>query len=216
MILDLLFPNRCIHCNRTIGGQQIVCAFCLDKISFLHEGMAAHEELAQRCRLLFPAKNTMALMKFEAGGLSQEIIHELKYRKREKIGKTLAEWALQKLDISAVNADFIATVPLHPKKLKARGYNQLSLFASTISKATGIPYREKLIRRNFYKSAQAQKNRLARTETGQLFTVTEPVNNSHILLIDDVLTTGNTIASVAWELLRERTNTVSILVMAVD
>jgi predicted amidophosphoribosyltransferase len=73
-----------------------------------------------------------------------------------------------------------------------------------------------LIERNFYKKAQAQKNRDERTYKEQLFSVTKKISNQHVLLIDDVFTTGNTMSAVAWEVLKAGNNKVSVLVMAVD
>ena len=108
------------------------------------------------------------------------------------------------------------TVPLHPKKLKKRGYNQLHLFANTLSKHWGIPHQENFLKRNSYQKAQARKDKLHRLETKYDFSVTENLHGKHILLIDDVFTTGNTINTIAWEILKNPSNKISVLVMAID
>ena len=155
-------------------------------------------------------------MMFEKESVSRKIVHQLKYGSREKVGKILAEWTSESINFQENKPDLIVSVPLHPKKLKKRGYNQLHLFAETLSKNTGIPFDHHLIRRNFYRKAQAKKDKSHRDETENLFSVTQEISDKHILLVDDVFTTGNTMSSVAWEILKAGKNQVSVLVMALD
>lgn len=216
MPLDLLFPNRCLHCNRVIDAQELVCEICIDKIHFTHHRFTDDNELKKRCKLLFPVENAFALMQFEEESLSRKIVHDLKYKSREKIGEILAQWTLERLDFNQYKPDLLVSVPLHPKKLNERGYNQLHLFTETISKHFEIPYDHTLIKRNSYKKAQALKDRAHRSETKNIFSITKPIQNQHVLIIDDVFTTGNTMSSVAWEILKEGHNKVSVLVIAVD
>lgn len=166
--------------------------------------------------MLFPIENAFSLMQFEKENLSRKIIHELKYKSREQVGKILAEWTAERLNFKNKKPDLLVTVPLHPKKLKERGYNQLHLFTETLSKAHEIPFDHNLIKRNYYSKAQALKNKQHRVETDNIFSIKKNISEKHILLIDDVFTTGNTLSSVAWEILKAGNNTVSVLVMAID
>ncbi len=216
MILDLFFPNRCIHCNRIIDGNLIVCGICFEQIHFTHSDYFTGNQLKEKCKLLFPIENAYALMQFEQENLSRKIIHELKYKSREKTGKILADWITERLDFKDRKPDILVSVPLHPKKEKERGYNQLHLFTRTLSEFFNIPSDNNLIKRNHYSRAQALKNKKHRLETRNTFSLTRKISNQHILLIDDVFTTGNTLATVAWEILKEENNKVSVLVMAVD
>lgn len=216
MFLDFLFPNRCLNCNSIINAENLVCEACIDQIHFTHHIFGEENELKKRCRLLFPVENAYALMQFGEESLSRKIVHDLKYKSREKVGKILAKWTAKRLDFKNENPDLLVSVPLHPKKLKERGYNQLHLFTETLSEHFEIPYDHTLIKRNFYKKAQALKDKAHRSATEKLFSISKPVQNQHVLLIDDVFTTGNTMSSVAWEILKEGNNKVSVLVMAVD
>lgn len=216
VILDFLFPNRCLNCNRIIPAEEIVCEACFNQIHFTHWNFISENILKQKCRLLFPVENAFALLQFEKESLTRKIVHELKYKNREKVSKILAKWTIEKFDFQDQKPDLIVTVPLHPRKQKERGYNQLHLFADTISRKFNIPTDHFLIKRNRYKKAQALKDKAHRAETENVFSITKPIENQHILLIDDVFTTGNTMASVAWEILKSGNNKVSILVMAVD
>lgn len=216
MILDLLFPNRCLHCNRIIDGEELVCELCFDQIYFTHHRFSENNILKQKCNLLFPTENAFALMQFEEESLSRKIVHELKYKSRERVGKILAEWTSEQLNFGESKPDLLVSVPLHPKKLKERGYNQLHLFTQTLSKNFGIPYDHEVMKRNFYKKAQALKKKSQRGDTENLFSLNKPIENKNVLLIDDVFTTGNTMSSVAWEILKKGNNKVSVLVIAVD
>jgi ComF family protein len=154
-------------------------------------------------------------MNFEQGNLAQKIIHQLKYADKEYFGKHIAQWTFDRLEFLQ-KPDLLVSVPLHPKKQKKRGYNQLHLFAKTLSEHYGIPLENDLLKRNFYNQAQAKKDRNHRTEVDRLFSVTQKIENQHILLVDDVLTTGNTLSAIAWEFLKNSNNKISVLVMALD
>ncbi|MDR6487691.1 ComF family protein [Chryseobacterium vietnamense] len=216
MILDLLFPNRCIHCNKIIDPELLVCGLCFNQIHFTHYDYFENNPIKEKCNLFFPVENTFALIQFEEEGLSRKIIHDLKYRSREKVGKILAGWATERLDFKNEKPDLLASVPLHPRKLKERGYNQLHLFTETLSAFYNIPFDHRLIKRNHYSKAQALKDKKHRLESSNTFSVTQAVTGKHILLIDDVFTTGNTVSSIAWEILNAGDNRVSVMVMAVD
>ena len=216
MILDLLFPNRCIQCNRIIDSELLVCDICFSQIRFTHYHYSENNPVKEKCSLLFPVENTFSLFQFEKESLSRKIIHELKYRSREKTGKILAHWTTERLDFKDEKPDLMVSVPLHPKKLKERGYNQLHLFTETLAAFYHIPFDHNLIQRNHYSKAQALKDKKHRAETENPFSVTKNISDKNILLIDDVFTTGNTVSSIAWELLNAGNNRVSILVMAMD
>ncbi|HCN47998.1 MAG TPA: ComF family protein [Chryseobacterium sp.] len=216
MILDLFFPNRCIECSRIIDSDLLVCDLCFNQIHFTHYDYFENTPIKEKCSLFFPIENAFALIQFEKENLSRKIIHELKYRGREKVGKILAEWTTERLDFKNAKPDLMVSVPLHPKKLRERGYNQLHLFTETVSAFYEIPFDHQLLKRNHYSKAQALKDKKHRLEAVNTFSVTQPVTGKHILLIDDVFTTGNTISSVAWEILNAGDNKVSVLVMAMD
>lgn len=216
MLLDLLFPNRCLQCNRIIAAQELVCGICIEQVNFTHQEFTTPNSLTERCSLLFPVKHAFALMQFEEDSLSRKIVHQLKYGKREIVGKVLAGWVCERLDFADDAPDLIITVPLHTKKLRERGYNQLHLFTETLAAHFNIAFDLQLVKRNHYRKAQAKKDKLHRTGTEGLFSVTKRIENRHLLIIDDVFTTGNTMSSVAWEILKAGNNTVSVLVMAVD
>lgn len=213
--LNTLFPNRCIECDDVIDNKEIICLKCFSKIEFTHWDFGENP-LKQKAEFLFPIEKAFALMHFEKNSLSRKVIHQLKYSHQEKVGRILARWVCEQVDLSNQNIDLLASVPLHPKKLKERGYNQLHLFTERLSECFNIPYQHDLLKRDSYNKAQATQNKVYRESSYYHFSLIQKVENKHILLIDDVFTTGNTISTLAWELLKNKGNKISILVMAID
>lgn len=217
MILDFLFPNRCLECSQLIDKTEIVCEICKDKINFSNHQFCKNNILKEEASLLFPVENAFSLMLYEKRSLAQKIIQQLKYNHREKLGKNLAEWTIGELHFEDKKPDLMVTVPLHPKKLKQRGYNQLHIFGDELSKHYQIPVNHNLLSRTEHAKAQAKKDQRDRLKTKNTFQLTEKISEKHILLIDDVYTTGNTISNIAWEILRNSKNVkISLLVMAMD
>lgn len=189
---------------------------CFEKIQFTHFDYFGENILKEICKTLFPVENAYALIQFEKESVSRKIIHELKYKNREKTGEILANWVTERIDFKNSKPDLIVSIPLHKKKLKERGYNQLHLFAETLSEFYNIPFDHKVILRSSYSKAQALKDKKHRLNTGNLFSMNKNISGKHVLLVDDVFTTGNTIATAAWEILKTGNNKVSVLVMAID
>ena len=154
MFLDVLFPNRCLECHEIISKNEIVCVKCLDKIHFTHWDFGENL-LKQKAQFLFPVENAFSLMFFDKKGLSRKILHQLKYRNQERVGGILADWVTERMEIIE-KPDLLINIPLHPKKLKERGYNQLHLFTEKLAEYYEIPFRHDLLQRESYHKAQAQ------------------------------------------------------------
>lgn len=215
MFKDFFFPDRCLSCNQIIGAKTYVCGLCKNQISFCNLEFEADNILKEHCKTLFPVENAFSLMEFQKEGLSRELMHHLKYKNRENISEIFAEWTIARLNFKE-NPDLITSVPLHPKKMKQRGYNQLHSFTEKIAKHYQIPFDNNLIKRNYYAKAQALKNKKGREKQEQLFSLQKSIVGKHVLIIDDVFTTGNTMSMMAWEILKDKNNKVSVLVMAHD
>ena len=215
MFKDFFFPDRCVGCNLIIAAKTYVCELCKNQISFCNLEFEAENILKENCKTLFPVENAFALMEFQKEALSRELMHHLKYKNRENIAEIFAEWTIERLTFKQ-KPDLIISVPLHPKKTKERGYNQLHLFTEKISDYYQIPFDHHLIKRNYYAKPQALKNKKGREKQEQLFSLQKPIIGKHVLIIDDVFTTGNTMSMMAWEILNNKNNKVSILIMAHD
>ena len=166
-----------------------------------------------------PVEHVSALVYFHKKGIVQELIHSLKYRGQEAIGTVLGEWYAEELKNIPVlsTVDTIIPVPLHLKKLRERGYNQVTEFGNALAKSLQIPVNTSILFRQVYSKTQSQKNRLGRTEgIDTIFDVSfdEKDHNKHFLLIDDVITTGATLEVCAKALLKIPGTKISIVCMA--
>jgi len=166
-----------------------------------------------------PVEHVSALVYFHKKGIVQELIHSLKYRGQEAIGTVLGEWYGEELKSSQLlqTVDAIIPVPLHRKKFRERGYNQVTEFGNALAKKLEIPVNNSILYRQVYSKTQSQKNRLGRTEgIDTIFDVSfdEKDHNKHFLLIDDVITTGATLEVCAKALLKIPGTKISIVCMA--
>jgi ComF family protein len=159
-----------------------------------------------------------AFFHFSKGEKVQRMIHKLKYNGEKEIGVKVGEWMGQELKEADgfAKADLVVPVPLHPRRQSKRGYNQSAMLAEGLSKSMGIPFSEAMAR---YKetTTQTRKHRYERFENvNRVFGVRNiaKVENKHILLVDDVITTGSTLIACAESLLEVPGTKVSIATMA--
>ncbi|WP_233131514.1 ComF family protein [Tenacibaculum holothuriorum] len=152
-------------------------------------------------------------------GKVQQLIHHLKYKNREDIGSFLGNWFGHQLKEQKLftNINYIVPVPLHPKKLKLRGYNQVTKFGISLSNILNIEYKPNILIRTSISKTQTLKQRFERfsnTNTKFKLTNIQFFENKHILLIDDVITTGATLEACCNELLKTKNITISIATLA--
>jgi ComF family protein len=156
---------------------------------------------------------------FHKKGIVQELIHNLKYKGQEEIGTVLGEWYAEDLKNSTIiqSVDEIIPVPLHKRKLRERGYNQVTNFGLSLSDGFNIAYNPNLLVRNIYSKTQYWKNLLNRSDgIDTIFDVVfnEKDHNKHFLLIDDVITTGSTLEACSHALLKIPGPKISMVCMA--
>lgn len=198
-LFDLFFPSLCAGCKHLLlPSEDLICTACRHELPF-----TSHPELTENEAFLkFYGKadisSAQCLLYYAHSGIVRQCIHELKYRGNQGIGRIFADFicASETATDRMKEADVIVPVPLHPKKLRQRGYNQVSTFARRISEQLGIPVSETLLVRNYHSKSQTKSNRSGRTNLKkELFSVsqTEAFQGKHILIVDDVLTTGSTL-----------------------
>ena len=206
-LYGLFFPDLCLACSRNTPVKgDIFCLSC--QIKLPKTGFHDHREnpFTERFWGRLPLSSGAAFFHFVKGGRVQHLIHQLKYKEKRTIGLELGRsyGALLRASPFFETVDLIVPVPLHPKKRRKRGYNQSAVFAAGLSGSMGIPWREKVLRRNHYTVTQTQKSRMERQENvWNAFELTDPtaIRGKHILLVDDVLTTGATLEACGARLL---------------
>ena len=219
-IINLFFPPVCAGCHSfLITNGKVICALCSHNIPQTNHHLNPDNEAFNKFYGRIPLEHTSALMYFHKKGIVQELIHNLKYKGQEKIGTILGEWYAEDLKNSEIlqSVDEIIPVPLHKRRLRERGYNQLTNFGLTLSKRLNIDYNPNLLVRNVYSKTQSKKNLWNRSEgIDATFDVVfnENDHNKHFLLIDDVLTTGSTLEACSHALLKIPGTKISIVCMA--
>jgi ComF family protein len=219
-LLNLFFPPVCGGCNSfLLTNEKVICTLCRHHIPLTNHHLLPENEAFKKFYGRIPLEYASAFVYFHKKGIVQELIHKLKYKGHEEIGAVLGHWYAQDLKesihLNAVN--MIIPVPLHKKKLKERGYNQVSTFGKALSAEFNISYEDSILIRTVYSKTQSKKNLLDRSEgISAVFDVsfTEEHHNKHFLLVDDVITTGATLEACARALLKIPGAKISIVCMA--
>lgn len=200
-MLHFIYPRLCLGCAKTLMAQEdLLCIECNELLPLTDYHHILHNESYRRFEGRISVEQATSLAYYTKEGLLQYLLHEFKYKGNKKIaillGSRLA-FALSKTDwIKGI--DLIVPVPLHEKKIQSRGYNQSDLIAQKISLDLSIPIHSSSLVRLRNTETQTHKSREQRTENmSYAFGLkdTSDLTNKHILLLDDVLTTGATLES---------------------
>ncbi len=204
----LFYPEICDACGKSLKFQEhILCTSCLVKIPRTNYHLDKESELAQVFWGRIPVENIAALMHFVKGSPYRKLIHKLKYKKRPDIGIFLGKELGAELYQSNVfsDVDIIVPVPLHKNRQKTRGYNQAEQIGIGLSESMKIPQNVTNLYRAISTNTQTKKGRFERWENvSSVFQIHDEnlFKNKHILLVDDVITTGATIEACAQRLLQ--------------
>lgn len=219
-ILNFFFPELCAACQEhLLTGEKVLCIRCILHLPETGCWKNADNSIAKQFWGKVPLHTAVAWCHFGKGTGMQRMIHQLKYKNRPDIGLRLGQLcagALSQGDIFG-DPDLIVPVPLHPAKQKGRGYNQAACFGRGLSEVWELPLREDVLRRVKNTSSQTRKHRFERSaNVERVFEVSQDrlQGIAHVLLVDDVLTTGSTLAAAATELLKVPGLKVSVLTLA--
>jgi len=219
-IINLFFPAVCAGCHSfLLSNENVICTLCRHNIPLTNHHLNSENESFKKFYGRIPVEHSSALLYFHKKGIVQELIHNLKYKGQEEIGTVLGEWYAEDLKNSTIiqSVDEIIPVPLHRRKLRERGYNQVTNFGLELSKNLNIPYESNILVRKVYSKTQSKKTLLHRSDDiDTIFDVvfTEKDHNKHFLLIDDVITTGSTLEACSHALLKIPGAKISIVCMA--
>lgn len=219
-LLNLFFPNYCQSCgNALVAQEEVICYHCL--FSLPKTGFHFHVE-NPISRLFWGRVNfqsASSYLFFSKGGNVQQLLHSLKYKGHQETGIYLGELYGKELAKSDLfnSAEIIMPVPLHPTKKRIRGYNQSEKIANGLSNSMNIPSFSDNLAKVVHTESQTTKTRYERWQNVKdTFHVNEPkeIEGKHILLVDDVLTTGATIEACATKLLEVPDTRVSVVTLA--
>lgn len=217
---NLLYPRLCPACNKLLKqGEKEICIPCAYDLPYTDFHLYPDNPLAKQFWGRVPLHAAMALLYFSKGGRTQNLIHHLKYKDQPQIGLLLGRAIGLRLLQSEVYSgiDLLLPVPLHPRRERLRGYNQSDYIARGIAEALHIPVANNILFRNISTATQTSKSRYDRyTNLQEVFIVKQPaaILNKHVLLVDDVITTGATLEACAQAILQHHPLKISVAAAA--
>lgn len=219
-LISVFYPTSCACCDAYLSSNEmLICVSCRHDLPFFDNNDFKNNKLQHVFTGRIPLEETGSFLEFYKHGKVKNLIHQLKYKGNQDIGHYLGIWwgsQLAKSDILS-QIDCIIPVPLDKKKQKKRGYNQLTSFGHALSKQLQIPYNDSILIKKTGNSTQTYKKRFDRfLNTETIFELKDDnvFYDQHILLIDDVITTGATIESCCKALLKTEKIKISVLSIA--
>ncbi len=206
--LHLIFPHNCEGCGTDIlNDDSFLCAKCLNELPETGFVAAALNPLEKRFYGRIKVEQAGAGFYFSKDGLLQHLINQLKYKSNRQMGHYLGKLlGYQLLDTNRFNTvDALIPLPLNPKREAKRGYNQSQMICEGIVSVWKKPIINDAISRIIYTETQTNKNVSNRWDNvEQAFAVTDDskIKGKHIILIDDVITTGASIEACGTALLK--------------
>jgi len=219
--VNLFYPETCIGCNISLStGEQVLCTDCRTQLPVAYHDLMHNDKMSELFYARVALEHLTSLLYYEKIGTVQRLIHALKYQKQEHIGSFLGSWMGTYLseDVRFNDVDLVVAVPVHPKRLRERGYNQVTKFGQCIADEMGVRFRESVITKNRNTIKQAQLDQRHRSDESQSpYQLGESMDlGQHILLVDDVITTGTTLTLCARELHKIPNTRISIATMGIS
>lgn len=219
-MLNVLFPEGCASCKKKLlGSEKVLCTQCRHVLPLVCHHRTNNDGMKAVFYGRVPISNATALLQFNKKGITQELLHNLKYRGNEKISYFFGAWLGQELaEIEAYQAiDCIIPVPIHKHKKRKRGYNQVTGFGKEIATILKKPMLDDVLVKTLQTKSQVFKQRFTRFGSSEMFTVqrSEKIRSQHILLVDDIVTTGATLETCAAKLVEAGAREISLATIAI-
>jgi len=217
-VLDFVSPRLCVICGRRLlPSQPLLCSHCTLHLPVTNYYLSPLDNpMARLFWGLFPIERASALFFYEPKASTRELIYDLKYRGYPMIGEEMGALIARHYQPAGFfeGVDAIIPVPLTRRRRWQRGYNQSEMLARGIREVTGLPILTDVLKRTSFKGSQTKRNQWERRENVDgVFRLVRPddIRGKHILLIDDIITTGATIVACADELCKAGDVKISVL-----
>jgi ComF family protein len=219
-LFHLFFPHTCVGCGSdVIDTDRFICLQCVNDLPHTNFAMHSTNPVEKKFWGRIPVASAMSEFYFSKTSVIQNLIHEFKYKGNKKIGHYLGNMIGKSLiNSNRFPIDAIIPLPLFEKKEKKRGYNQAEILCYGISEELNIPVIKNNVIRMIHTETQTKKGRLERwTNVEKVFFVKHPesLENKHLLLVDDVITTGSTLEACGSKILKVKNVKLSIATLAI-
>ena len=213
--IDLVFPNCCPGCDQPlVSGEEHLCTSCELDLPVYPANENINQYFAGRLEL----EEARAFIKFYTAGIAQKLLHHIKYQGDQDLGEHLGKMFMHHLIAKSVysNVEVIVPVPLHKSKFRARGYNQSEILARGMADVLGVAVDSGSVKRFRKSETQTRKNRAERWQNvSGIFEVTnDSLQGKHVLLVDDVITTGATLEACGEIILSAGAASLSVAALA--
>lgn len=218
--ISIFYPRSCVACgNALMQNESHFCLPCLMHLPETNYHLMEHSPLDYVFEGRVSVEKVASMLFYKKGNQVQHILHALKYKGNKEVGSFLGELYGRQLLKSPYyqSIDCIIPIPLHPKKMRIRGYNQSEWIAMGLSKSMSIPYFTDILLRSEFTETQTKKSRFNRWENVKnVFVIAddEKIKGKHVLLCDDVLTTGATMEAAISKLKKIEGMRVSVATLA--
>ena len=218
--ISLFYPQLCLSCGENITpGEDAICISCQVKLPKTGFHLEKENSFTDRFWGRVNIESGASFYHFSKEGRVQHLIHNLKYKGRYEVGIKLGNLYGKVLKKSPLyrNIDVIIPVPLHPKKELKRGYNQSVMFAKGLSETMEVEWKKNILISTKMSETQTKKSRLERLENVKdVFKINDVdfLKDKHVLIVDDVLTTGATLEACTMKILEIPGTKVSLATIA--
>lgn len=219
-VTHLFFPHICAACGSDIiSQQQLLCLTCTEKLPLTNYHAYPDNPVEKTFWGRIPLIYASSYLYFSKDSIVQQLMHQFKYKGNQDIGTYFGKkmGAAFQTATRLQKPDFLVPLPLHPSREKKRGYNQAGILCDGMSEAMNIPVLRQAVTRKTHTETQTHKNRASRWQNMDgRFWIGDPsiLENKHVMLVDDVITTGATLEACGQELLKAKGLLLSIATLA--
>jgi ComF family protein len=220
-LVDLFFPPSCLACSKTLHDNEIeICVECRHHLPLTNYHFRKEQPINQLFFGRLEFKAATSLFFFQKNSRVQKLLHQLKYKNQESLGTILGTWLGLEMKSSMLfdTVDLVVPVPSHKKRMKKRGYNQVLSFAQAIANVLEVPCNNLVLTKTKNTKSQVFQTKEQRWESvADSFKIitNKFIYKKHILIVDDLITTGSTIEACANVLIDAGVKNLSLATIAI-